>query len=60
MMGGSEHGFVSFWWLFPILMFVMIIACIFMMRGCSCMPGRHNPEWRPRRSETGKEERPDG
>ena len=59
-MGGWEHGFASFWWLFPILMFVMIIACIFMMRGCSCMSGQRQPWWRSRRSETGKEERSDG
>jgi uncharacterized membrane protein len=41
-MGGWEHGFASFWWIFPIFIFVMIIACIFMMRGCSCMSGRRS------------------
>jgi uncharacterized membrane protein len=41
-MFGWEHGFPSFWWIFTIFIFVMIIACMFMMRGCSCMFGRRN------------------
>jgi uncharacterized membrane protein len=51
-MGGWQHGFASFWWIFPIFILVMIIACIFMMRGCSCMSGWHHPGERVRRVST--------
>jgi uncharacterized membrane protein len=42
-MFGWEHGCAGFWWIFPIFIFILIIACIFMMRGCSCMSGWHSP-----------------
>ncbi len=48
-MFGWEHSYAGCWWIFPIFIFIMIIACIFMMRGCSCMSGRHFPGGRTRR-----------
>ena len=41
-MSGWEQGYTGFWWIFPIFMFIMIFICIFMMRGCSCIPRRRN------------------
>jgi len=38
-MFGWAYGYAGFWWIIPLFIFIMIIACIFMMRGCSCMSG---------------------
>ncbi len=38
-MYGWGYGCAGFWWIIPLFIFIMIIACIFMMRGCSCMSG---------------------
>ncbi len=48
-MYGWEYGFAGFWWLIPLFIFIMILACIFMMRGCSCMSGWRYPGGRSRR-----------
>lgn len=48
-MFGCEHGCPSFWWIGPIFLFILIIGCIFIMRGCSCMSGWHFPGGRTRR-----------
>jgi len=42
-MFGWEHGYGGFWWIFPIILFILIVGCISMMRGCSWMSGRHFP-----------------
>lgn len=42
-------GCAGFWWIFPIFIFILIFACIFMMRGCSCMSGRRFSGGRTRR-----------
>ncbi len=47
-MYGWEYGFAGFWWLIPLFIFIMIIACIFMMRGCSCISGWRSPGVRSR------------
>jgi uncharacterized membrane protein len=49
-MFGWEHGYAGFWWIVPIVIFIMIFACVVMMRGCSCMAGRHLPGDKTRRS----------
>lgn len=48
-MFGWEHGCAGFWWICPIAIFILIIGCIFMMRGCSCMPGRYSPDGKTHR-----------
>ncbi len=48
-MSGWEYGIAGFWWLIPLFIFIMIIACVFMMRGCSCMSGSRYPGGRSRR-----------
>ncbi|MGB7291709.1 MAG: SHOCT domain-containing protein [Thermodesulfobacteriota bacterium] len=38
MLGWESFGY-AFWWIFPI---IMIVLCLFMMRGSmGCMGGRH-------------------
>ncbi len=51
-MFGWEYGYAGFWWVIPLFIFIMIIACIIMMRGCSCMSGRHFSGGRSRRFST--------
>ena len=41
-MFGWECGYSGLWWICPIIIFIMIIVCIFMMRGCSCMSDWHS------------------
>ena len=42
MLGWESFGY-AFWWIFPIIMIVlMIVFCLFMMRGfMGCMRGSH-------------------
>ncbi len=41
-MGAWGHWFAGCWWVFLIFMFIMVVACMFCMRRCFCMPGRHD------------------
>jgi uncharacterized membrane protein len=42
LMFGSDHVCAGFWWVCPIFIFIMIIVCFFMMRGCSRMFNRRD------------------
>ena len=42
-MGAWEHWFVGCWWIFLIFIFMMVVACMFVMRRCSCMSSWHHP-----------------
>ncbi len=48
-MGTWEHWFAGCWWMFLIFIFIMIVACMFAMRRCSCMSGWSHPGERHRR-----------
>ncbi len=45
-MGAWEHWFAGCWWIFLIFVIIMIVACMFFMRRCSCMPGWHHEKHR--------------
>ncbi len=56
-MYGWGYGYTGLWWIFPVFMFLMMAACLFLMRGGFCMRGRRHPGGNARRlSEDSAEE----